>query len=127
MRVQDILRAKNAKLVVISPDISVRQAAAMIADEQVGMLLVVDARRVLIGLLSERDIVRFIAARGNDALASGVSAAMVEIGLMASPRRFRGGRDAADDEPACAPRAGDIGTPARRRHQHRRHSQFPPR
>jgi CBS domain-containing protein len=44
MRVQDILRAKNAKLVVISPDVSIRQAAAMIADEQVGMLLVVDAR-----------------------------------------------------------------------------------
>jgi len=59
---------------VISPDVSIRQAAAMIADEQVGMLLVVDARGVLVGLLSERDIVRFIAARGNDALASGVSA-----------------------------------------------------
>ena len=85
MRVQDILRAKNVNLVVISPDVSVRQAAAMIADEQVGMLLVVDARRVLVGLLSERDIVRFIAARDNDALASGVSAAMAEIGLMASP------------------------------------------
>jgi CBS domain-containing protein len=85
MRVQDILRAKNTKLIVISPDASVRQAAAMIADEQVGMLLVVDARRVLIGLLSERDIVRFIVARGNDALASGVSAAMAEIGLIASP------------------------------------------
>jgi CBS domain-containing protein len=85
MRVQDILRANNAKLVVISPDVSIRQAAAMIADEQVGMLLVVDARGVLVGLLSERDIVRFIAARGNDALASGVSAAMAEIGLIVSP------------------------------------------
>jgi|GraSoi_2013_60cm_1033757.scaffolds.fasta_scaffold432252_2 CBS domain-containing protein len=52
MRVQDILRTKNAKLVVVSPNVSVRQAAAMIADEQVGMLLVVDARRVLIGLLA---------------------------------------------------------------------------
>jgi CBS domain-containing protein len=85
MRVQDILRANNAKLVVISPDVSIHQAAAMIADEQVGMLLVVDARGVLVGLLSERDIVRFIAARGNDALASGVSAAMAEIGLIVSP------------------------------------------
>jgi CBS domain-containing protein len=85
MRVKDILRTKSAKLVMISTDDSVRQAAAMIADEQVGMLLVVDARRVLIGLLSERDIVRFIATRGNDALASGVSAAMAEVGLMASP------------------------------------------
>jgi CBS domain-containing protein len=85
MRVQDILRAKNADLVMISPDVSIRRAAAMIADEQVGMLLVVDARGVLVGQLSERDIVRFIAARGNDALASGLSAAMAEIGLIASP------------------------------------------
>ena len=85
MRVQDILRTKNAKLVVISPDDSIRQAAAMIVDERVGMLLVVDARRELIGLLSERDIVRFVAARGGDALASRVRAAMANIGLIAEP------------------------------------------
>lgn len=85
MRVQDILRTKNAKLVVISPDDSIRQAAAMIVDERVGMLLVVDARRELIGLLSERDIVRFVAARGGDALASCVRAAMANIGLIAGP------------------------------------------
>ena len=85
MRVQDILRTKNAKLVSISPDASVRQAAAKIIDERVGMLLVIDAREVLVGLLSERDIVRFVATRGGDALASRVKAVMADISLTASP------------------------------------------
>ena len=85
MRVQDILRTKNAKLVSISPDASVRQAAAKIIDERVGMLLVVDAREELVGLLSERDIVRFVATRGGDASASRVKAVMADISLTASP------------------------------------------
>jgi CBS domain-containing protein len=85
MRVQDILRSKNAKLVAISPDASLRDAATMITNEQVGMLLVVDAREKLIGLLSERDIVRFVATRGGDALASRVRAGMADISLIASP------------------------------------------
>jgi len=85
MRVQDILRTKHAKLVSISPDASVRQAAAKIIDERVGMLLVVDAREELVGLLSERDIVRFVATRGGDASASRVKAVMADISLTASP------------------------------------------
>jgi CBS domain-containing protein len=85
MRVQDILRSKNAKLVAISPDASLRDAATMITDEQVGMLLVVDAREKLIGLLPERDIVRFVATRGGDALALRVRAAMADVSLIAGP------------------------------------------
>ena len=85
MRVQDILRTKEAHLITISPSASIRQAATMIADERVGMLLVVDAREELIGLLSERDVVRFIAARGENALASTVRAAMADIRLIAKP------------------------------------------
>jgi CBS domain-containing protein len=85
VRVQDILHTKNAKLVAISPDASIRQAAAMIADERVGMLLVVDARGELTGMPSERDIVRYVAAQGDDALASRVKVATAEIGLIASP------------------------------------------
>jgi CBS domain-containing protein len=85
MRVHDILRAKQANLVTVSPDVSVRQAAAMITDEHVGMLLVVDARDELIGLLSERDVIRFIAMRGESALALPVKAAIANVRLVAKP------------------------------------------
>jgi CBS domain-containing protein len=85
VRVQDILHTKNVKLVAISPDASIRQAAAMIADERVGMLLVVDARGELTGMLSERDIERYVAAQGDDTLASRVRVATAEIGLIAGP------------------------------------------
>jgi CBS domain-containing protein len=85
MRVQEILRTKDAKLIAISPDASIRRAATMITDEQVGMLLVVDAREQLVGLLSERDVVRLIAGRGGNALISPVRAAMADIRLIAKP------------------------------------------
>lgn len=85
MRIQEILRSKNTDLVTVSPDVSVRRAAAIITGEHVGMLLVVDARNALIGLLSERDVVRFIATRGENALTSPVRAAMANIRAIATP------------------------------------------
>jgi CBS domain-containing protein len=85
VRVQDILRTKDAKLITISLGASIRQAVTMIADDQVGMLLVVDARGELVGLLSERDVIQFIAARGAASLASSVSVAMAKVRLVANP------------------------------------------
>jgi signal-transduction protein with cAMP-binding, CBS, and nucleotidyltransferase domain len=83
MRVQDILRGKDPRLVTISPDATLREAAATITDERVGMLLVVGVQDELLGLLAERDIVRFIAARGETALKSPVRVAMANNGLIA--------------------------------------------
>jgi signal-transduction protein with cAMP-binding, CBS, and nucleotidyltransferase domain len=83
MRVQDILRGKDPKLITISPDATLREAATMITDERVGMLLVVGAREDLLGLLAERDVVRFIAASGETALKSPVRAAMANTGAIA--------------------------------------------
>jgi CBS domain-containing protein len=85
MRVEEILRSKNAGLVTVSPDISVRRAAAMITDQHVGMLLVVDTRQGFIGMLSERDVVRCITTRGENALASPVRAAMSSARVVATP------------------------------------------
>jgi CBS domain-containing protein len=85
MRVQDILRKKQEKLVVISPDASIRRAAAIITNKRVGMLLVVDARDELIGLLSERDVVCFIVAQDASALTSPVRTAMTDVRLIATP------------------------------------------
>ena len=53
--------------------------------EHVGMLLVLDERHQLVGLLSERDVTCFIARKAGDALRSPVSEAMSDAWLMAFP------------------------------------------
>src|SRR5262249_12594264 len=85
MRVEEILRSKNAGLVTVSPNVSVRRAAAIITNQHVGMLLVIDAHEELVGLLSERDVVRFIATHGDNALTSPVRAAMSSARVVATP------------------------------------------
>ena len=84
MRVQDILRTKGDNLITISTTASIREAVRTISDEQVGMLLVVNDQTRLVGLLSERDIVGFLARRGS--LDSPVSAAMSTDWLTTAPQ-----------------------------------------
>src|ERR1700755_1285603 len=85
MRVQDILRSNGSKLVTIPYDATIHQASRKMSAEHVGMLLVLDERDQLVGLLSERDVTCFIARKAGDALRSPVSEAMSDAWLMAFP------------------------------------------
>jgi CBS domain-containing protein len=85
MRVREILHMKNTHLVMISSRAPVREASLLISSERIGMLLVIDDHENLIGLLSERDIICFVATEGAEALARPVQAAMSEVRLVATP------------------------------------------
>ena len=85
MRVQDILRTKGTKVVSVRHDASIAEASQIIAREQVGMLLVLNDRHGLIGLLSERDVTHFVGKQGTAAATAPVSAAMSEARLQATP------------------------------------------
>lgn len=61
--VQDILKAKGHGVWSIAPNASVYDAIELMADKDVGALLVVDADK-LVGVLSERDYARKIILRG---------------------------------------------------------------
>jgi CBS domain-containing protein len=58
MTVATILARKGLKVVTIRPDQTLREALAMLAQHSIGAILVTDARGGLVGILSERDIVR---------------------------------------------------------------------
>jgi CBS domain-containing protein len=58
MTVATILARKGLKVVTIRPDQTLREALAMLAQHSIGAILVIDARGGLVGILSERDIVR---------------------------------------------------------------------
>lgn len=85
MRVQEILRSKSNRLVKISPNASLKEASQLILDERVGMLLVDDGRGWIVGTLSERDLICFLARTGIESIRDTVQSAMAELALAASP------------------------------------------
>ena len=58
MIIATILARKGGKVVTIRPEQTLRQALAMLAQHSIGAVLVADGRGMLVGILSERDIVR---------------------------------------------------------------------
>ena len=58
MNITSILASKGARVFTTRPEHSIRQALALLAEHNVGALVVVDEAARPVGILSERDIVR---------------------------------------------------------------------
>jgi CBS domain-containing protein len=68
MNVESVINAKGSSVVTARPDVPVAQIAKLLSDAGIGAVVVsADNARVL-GILSERDIVRAIAEQGDTAL-----------------------------------------------------------
>ena len=68
MTVASILRTKGADVLCIAPDDTISAAAELLAEKKIGAVVVTDPAGGLAGILSERDIVRGLAARGPSVL-----------------------------------------------------------
>ena len=64
MTVRSILAGKGSAVETIEPHFSLAVAVQRMAERGVGALVVVDSKQELIGILSERDVVHELAARG---------------------------------------------------------------
>jgi CBS domain-containing protein len=63
MRIQDVIQHKASQTVVtISPDATVRELIALLAEHNVGALVVSDDGERVSGIVSERDVVRHLHA-----------------------------------------------------------------
>ncbi len=69
MKVRDILAHKGSAVVTVRPDTSVATAVHRLMLERIGALIVSDDGSRVLGIVSERDIVRVVAERGAEALA----------------------------------------------------------
>jgi CBS domain-containing protein len=58
MQVYNVLATKSPELITCQPDQLVREAVALLAQHDIGAVLVVDGDGLLVGVLSERDILR---------------------------------------------------------------------
>lgn len=76
MLIAHILRDKGQVVHSLSADATLEQAAKELNARRVGALVVLDERGGIAGVLSERDIVREVAARGASCLGDRVGAAM---------------------------------------------------
>ena len=65
MSVKHILAQKGRQIEVIGPDTKLAQAILHLASKRIGALLVIDAGNRIVGILSERDIVRALVAGAN--------------------------------------------------------------
>jgi len=76
MTVGIILAGKGRDVVTIEPGATLTDAVSRLAEKRIGALLVLGADHRIIGVLSERDIVRVLAERGAAALDEPVAVAM---------------------------------------------------
>jgi CBS domain-containing protein len=68
MNVNSILSVKGRNVVTIEPTATLEAAVAKLTKHQIGALLVLGADERVVGILSERDVVRVLAEQGAGAL-----------------------------------------------------------
>ena len=85
MHVAALLKRKGGQVIAASPDAPVTEVARILAQNRIGAVLVMDGDGRPVGILSERDIVRSIAAEGQAALARRASELMTRDVVTCSP------------------------------------------
>jgi CBS domain-containing protein len=85
MNVSRILAAKPANLVTIGPSNSIRDALSLLAQYDIGALIVTNDADELVGILSERDIVRRAVVE-NDIMALNIGDVMTKNVIVGVPQ-----------------------------------------
>src|SRR5215472_3584457 len=85
MHVKNILSAKGSNVVSIEPTATLETAVRTLTEHKIGALLVLGPDRRVVGILSERDIVRVLAQQGASGLAQPLSQVMTRKVVTCSP------------------------------------------
>lgn len=85
MKINNILATKGNQVTTIRPEQTIKEIVELLAKLNIGVLVVVDANDKLLGIVSERDVVRDL-ARGGDTLSKPVSQIMTQHVVTGSPQ-----------------------------------------
>ena len=88
MLVSQILKNKGDLVFTASPRETVGAAAALLHSRRVGAMVIVDEAEAIVGILSERDIVRVVAERGGAGLNEPISICMTKDVVFAAPNEL---------------------------------------
>jgi CBS domain-containing protein len=91
MNVKTILSLKGGQVTTIEPHATLEAAVAMLAKHRIGALVVLGADQRVIGILSERDIVRTLAELGASALTTPLAQVMTRKVVTCSEAETVGG------------------------------------
>jgi len=86
MNVEGILRSKGASVVTIKPDATVADLVRGLREERIGAMVVSEDGRAVLGIVSERDVVRGLADRGPRVLEALVAELMTREVVACTPR-----------------------------------------
>jgi len=84
MTIATILARKGPHVVTVRPEQSIREALGLLAERNIGALVVIDVLTRPVGILSERDIVR-AAAHDEQIFACSVSSIMTHDVILGAP------------------------------------------
>ena len=76
MLIAHVLRDKGPAVHTLPAEATLQEAAAELDGRRVGAMVVLDAQGAIVGVLSERDLIREVSRRGAAALADSVGAVM---------------------------------------------------
>lgn len=85
MKLEDVIRSKGNSVVTISPQASVIELVTLMADNNIGAVVVSSDGHHIEGIVSERDIVRGLATRGQDVVNVDVATLMTPDVVVAKP------------------------------------------
>lgn len=85
MHINDVVRSKGSTVVTARPDASVTELLSLLAEHNIGAVVVSDDGSTVRGIVSERDIVRALAARGDAVLHESVGELMTSDVHTAAP------------------------------------------
>lgn len=105
MRIADVLRNKGAAVVTINPDATVGELLAGLAEQNIGAMVVVGAEGV-VGIVSERDVVRQLHTYGASVLSRPVAKIMSTTVATCTKSDTVDKIQCADDRKPGPPRAG---------------------
>jgi CBS domain-containing protein len=83
--VEQILRTKGNAFWSVTPDAMVYDALRLMAEKDVGALLVLDAQAQLVGIISERDYARKVILKGKSSLETPVCEIMTPVVVSVRP------------------------------------------
>ena len=85
MRIADVLRNKSTEVATVAPAVTVADLIATLVERNIGALPVLDDEGRLVGIVSERDVVRRLHAGGAGVLGTPVAEIMTREVTTCSP------------------------------------------
>ncbi|MBV8964459.1 MAG: CBS domain-containing protein [Hyphomicrobiales bacterium] len=86
MHVSSILNDKGSDVVTMGPRSTVREAIALMGQRRIGAVVIMGVENSVLGMFSERDVVRLLAQKGPEALADDVARHMTSPVFTCTPQ-----------------------------------------